>query len=131
MNFVGNSNREIDLRCAINRATKSEIIGELQELLQEKMLWFGVSKHVDEIAVAFSRENFETHDIVLKRRNNGKLQRVFETHRSYDALRYPLIFCYSENCYLIKNKMNSNKMITYNHGNLLQKVCNKFNQCCR
>lgn len=36
-------------------------------------------------------ENLEARDIVLHRRND-RLQRVYETHRPYDSLQYPIIF---------------------------------------
>ena len=43
-------------------------------------------------------ETSYTRDIVLKKRNST-IQRVCETHRSYDALQYPLLFCYGEDGY--------------------------------
>ena len=42
--------------------------------------------------------NIDSRDIVLEKRNN-RLQRVSETHRSYDALQYPLIFWQGEDGY--------------------------------
>ncbi|XP_075707181.1 LOW QUALITY PROTEIN: uncharacterized protein LOC142741727 [Rhinoderma darwinii] len=44
---------------------------------------------------------FENQDIVLQKRDN-QLQRVSETHRSYDALQYPLIFWQGEDEYNIQ-----------------------------
>ena len=41
---------------------------------------------LNKVAVVIVRENVESHDIILKRRNGGQLQRMSETHRSYDAL---------------------------------------------
>ncbi|XP_008178216.1 uncharacterized protein LOC103307737 [Acyrthosiphon pisum] len=46
---------------------------------------------IDEVAVVVVGENLESRDIVLHRRND-RLQRINETHRSYDALQYPIIF---------------------------------------
>ncbi|XP_016971963.2 uncharacterized protein LOC108039455 [Drosophila rhopaloa] len=54
---------------------------------------------INEVAVVIVGENVESRDIVLKRRDDGQLQRVYETHRSYDALQYPLMFCRGENRY--------------------------------
>ncbi|XP_054085138.1 uncharacterized protein LOC128921444 [Zeugodacus cucurbitae] len=45
---------------------------------------------IDEVAIIVVGENLESRDIVLHRRNN-KLQRIKETHRSYDALQYPIL----------------------------------------
>lgn len=39
-------------------------------------------------------------DIVIHKKNN-ELHRIVETHRSYDALQYPLIHIYGENGYSI------------------------------
>ena len=50
-------------------------------------------------------ENVDPRDIILKRRNGGQLQRVSETHRSYDALYYPLMFCRGEDGYHLNIKM--------------------------
>jgi hypothetical protein len=38
------------------------------------------------VAIAIVGENLETRDIVLIRRDTGQLQRIYETHRSYDAI---------------------------------------------
>ncbi|GBO98381.1 hypothetical protein EVAR_90591_1 [Eumeta japonica] len=46
---------------------------------------------IDEVAIVVVGENLESRDIVLHRRND-QLQRIKETHRSYDALQYPIIF---------------------------------------
>jgi len=45
----------------------------------------------DEVAIVIAGNDFQACDIILQKRNNS-LQRVTETHRSYDALQYPLIF---------------------------------------
>ncbi|XP_060882031.1 uncharacterized protein LOC132953677 [Metopolophium dirhodum] len=59
----------------------------------------------NEVAVVIVAENVASRDIVLKRRDGGQLQRVYETHRSYDALQYPLMFCRGEDGYHLNIKM--------------------------
>lgn len=46
---------------------------------------------IDEVAIIIVGEEFNSRDIVLHRRNN-QLQRICETHPSYDALQYPIIY---------------------------------------
>lgn len=46
---------------------------------------------VDEVAVVISGNEFDKRDIIIQRRGES-LQRISETHRSYDALQYPVIF---------------------------------------
>lgn len=53
---------------------------------------------IDEVAIIIVGEEFDDRDIILHRRNDN-IQRVSETHRSYDALQYPVIFCYGEDGY--------------------------------
>lgn len=60
---------------------------------------------VDEVAIAMVGENAEKRDIVLERRNSGQLQRIYETHRSYDALQYPLMFWRGDDGYHFNIKM--------------------------
>ena len=52
----------------------------------------------DEVAIVIAGNEFDRRDIVLEKKNN-QLQRVAETHRSYDALQYPLIFWAGEDGY--------------------------------
>ncbi|CAF1021035.1 unnamed protein product [Adineta steineri] len=52
----------------------------------------------NEIAVVIAGNEFDKRDIVLEKQN-GQLQSVSETHRSYDALQYPLIFWEGEDGY--------------------------------
>lgn len=59
---------------------------------------------IDEVAVVVVGDNLESRDIVLHLRNE-QLQRVKETHRSYDALQYPLIFWQGEDGYHFSIKM--------------------------
>lgn len=46
---------------------------------------------INEVAIVIVGEEFELHDIVLHHRNGG-IQRVSETHYSYDALQYLILF---------------------------------------
>ncbi|GFV95160.1 helitron_like_N domain-containing protein [Trichonephila clavipes] len=53
---------------------------------------------IDEVAIVIVGEEFNSRDIILHRRN-GDVQRVSETHRSYDALQYSILFCQGEDGY--------------------------------
>jgi len=53
---------------------------------------------VNEVAVLIAGQHFEKRDIILKNKDN-MLQRISETHRSYDALQYPLMFPRGEDGY--------------------------------
>ena len=55
----------------------------------------------NDVACVLIGEKGEKRDIVLQTRSN-ELQRVSETHISYDALQYPLIFCRGEDGFHIK-----------------------------
>ena len=46
---------------------------------------------VDEIAVVMTGDLTNNRDIVLQKRSN-QLVRIYEAHRSYDSLAYPLMF---------------------------------------
>lgn len=59
---------------------------------------------MDEVAIIIVGDQFNTRDIVLRRRDYV-LQRVSETHRCYDALQYPLMFCRGEDGYHFGIKM--------------------------
>ncbi|KIH53763.1 hypothetical protein ANCDUO_16097, partial [Ancylostoma duodenale] len=53
---------------------------------------------VNEVAVVMVGEDFDRRDIIIQKRNDS-LQRISETHRSYDALQYPVIFWEGEDGY--------------------------------
>lgn len=53
---------------------------------------------VNEIAVVIVDSEYDRRDIIIQRRSET-LQRIAETHRSYDALQYPLIFWQGEDGY--------------------------------
>lgn len=59
---------------------------------------------IDEVAIVIVGEQFESRDIILYRRNE-QLKRVAETHRSYDALQYPILFWKGEDGYDFSIKM--------------------------
>ena len=52
----------------------------------------------DEVAVIMVGSEYEKRDIILEKKNNT-LKRVTETHRSYDALQYPIIYWQGEDGY--------------------------------
>lgn len=135
--FIGNADHEVEQRCKIYRATKREIIAQLQQLLHEHNALVKLFKTalenmpsddhkiiiradkrpagaherqfnaptINEVAIVVIGENLESRDIVIKRRNDGQLQRVYETHRSYDALQYPLMFWKGDDGYHFFIKM--------------------------
>lgn len=53
---------------------------------------------INEVAVVMVGTEFNRRDIIIQRRNTN-LQRVSETHRSYDALQYPVLFWQGEDGY--------------------------------
>lgn len=59
----------------------------------------------NEVAVVIVGENLGSRDIIIRRRDGSNLQRISETHRSYDALQYPLIFPRGEDGYHFSIKM--------------------------
>lgn len=56
---------------------------------------------VDDVAVVISGDDCDRRDIVIQKRSDGLL-RISETHRSYDALQYPVIFPRGEDGYQIQ-----------------------------
>ncbi|GFV98002.1 hypothetical protein TNCV_4447631 [Trichonephila clavipes] len=53
---------------------------------------------MNEVSVLLVNQDCDKQDIVLRRHDN-RLQRISETHRSYDSLQYPLMFVYGEDGY--------------------------------
>ncbi|GFW37129.1 helitron_like_N domain-containing protein [Trichonephila clavipes] len=53
---------------------------------------------IDEGAIVIVGEEFNSRDIILHRRN-GEVQQVSETHCSYDALQYTILFWHGEDEY--------------------------------
>lgn len=65
-----------------------------------------------DIAIVMTDGETNARDIVLHKRN-AELQRVRETHRSYDALQYPILFWQDDDGYhfnILQN--NSTKKVT-------------------
>jgi hypothetical protein len=60
----------------------------------------------EEVAVVIAGEECESRHIVLHRRNDG-LKRIPETHRSYDALQYPILFWEGQDGYHFNIKMRN------------------------
>ncbi|XP_054715564.1 uncharacterized protein LOC129225044 [Uloborus diversus] len=54
----------------------------------------------NEVALMIVGQQFQQRDIILESRN-AKQQRISELHRAYDALQYPLMFCYGEDGYSV------------------------------
>ena len=61
---------------------------------------------IDEVAIVIVGEEFNSRDIILHRRN-GDVQRVSETHRSYDGLQYPILFWQGEDGYYFNIKLRN------------------------
>ncbi|XP_017873029.1 PREDICTED: uncharacterized protein LOC108620638 [Drosophila arizonae] len=60
---------------------------------------------IDEMAIQIVGECLGARDIVLTRRSTEQLQRISETHCSYDALQYPLMFWQGYDGYHFNIKM--------------------------
>jgi hypothetical protein len=61
---------------------------------------------IDEVAIVIVGKEFESRDIILHRRS-GDIQRVSETHRSYDGLQYPILFWRGDDGYHFNIKMRN------------------------
>ncbi|UYV74016.1 hypothetical protein LAZ67_11001852, partial [Cordylochernes scorpioides] len=123
--FMGNTDEQINRRCQLNVSTKREIVAELQNMFEQhneliklfktafeqmpsddykviiKADKTPIGQHaptIDEVAIVIVGEEFNSRDIILHRRNGG-VQKVSETHRSYDALQYPILFWQGEDGY--------------------------------
>lgn len=136
--FIGDTNEQVDQRCAFNSDTRREIVESLQNLFHERnelVRLFTTAieqmpaddykvviradkapagEHerrynaptIDEVAIVIVGDEFESRDIILHRRNDN-IQRVAETHRSYDALQYPIIFWQGEDGYHFNIKLRN------------------------
>lgn len=61
---------------------------------------------INEVAVVMVGDAFERRDIQIKRRDNT-VHTISDTHRSYDALQYPLIFWEGEDGYHLNIKQRN------------------------
>ncbi|XP_075437913.1 LOW QUALITY PROTEIN: uncharacterized protein LOC142476424 [Ascaphus truei] len=73
---------------------------------------------INEVAIVIAGEQFNTRDIILQRRGQS-LTHICETHRSYDALQYPLILWNGDDGYHFNimqvdptSKANTNKTVS-------------------
>ena len=97
---------------------------------------------VNEVAMILAGEQCGKRDIIIKFRDN-KVQRIYDTHRSYDALQYPLLFPGGQDGYhfgIPQSRENSRKtvscmdfyafylMIRPNNFNLLHRSRELFQQ---
>ncbi|CAE1282209.1 unnamed protein product [Acanthosepion pharaonis] len=69
----------------------------------------------NEISVIVSGDQHNRRDIVIESRGSG-LRRISETHRSYDALQYPLLFPYGEDGYHFGILQNGSTLKTVSCG---------------
>ena len=58
---------------------------------------------LNEVAIVVVGDNMKSRDIIIQQCNGSNLQSISETHRSYDALQYPLIFYRGEDGYHFGN----------------------------
>ncbi|XP_067131955.1 uncharacterized protein [Centruroides vittatus] len=131
--FVGEDDREANIRCSKFPDLRPNLIKQLQLMLHEvnpyiKDLKTAIDKispsesfkvviHADkkpqrehrgrfnaptanEVAVVLVDQHFDRRDIILESRSNS-LQRISEIHPAYDALQYPLMFCWGDDGYSI------------------------------
>lgn len=71
---------------------------------------------VNEVGIVMVGDSFEHRDIRIMRRNNTT-HIIADTHRSYDALQYPLIFWEGEDGYHINIKQRNPQTGEYNNYN--------------
>lgn len=74
----------------------------------------------NEVAIIIVGNEFDKRDIVIHKRSNV-LQRISETHRSYDALQYPLLFWEGEDGY----NFNVRQIDSVTHAPTNKKVSEK------
>lgn len=139
---MGNEDVETDQRCNISERIKREIISKLQVFFHQHNHLIRICKYalenmptdeyklvikadkiptndhkkrysvptINEIAIIMVEGN-KSRDIILHKRSS-ELTRVRETHRSYDALQYPLLFWRGDDGYHFNIfKTDSNKKV--------------------
>ncbi|XP_074115105.1 uncharacterized protein LOC141537825 [Cotesia typhae] len=150
--FVGDDDRERDIRCGLFSRLNLQLTHQLQMLLHKHNKYIldiqaaidSVPKNqkefkivinadrkpfeghkgrfnapqANEVAVLIVGQDFERRDIVIHSRSK-QLIRISETHRAYDTLQYPLMFCHGEDAYHInipkrdeKTKVTLNKTVS-------------------
>lgn len=71
---------------------------------------------INEVAIVMVGQEFSKRDIVLQKRD-CTLKRVSETHRSYDALQYPVLFWDGQDGYhiqILQTNTSEEKKVSYN-----------------
>lgn len=76
---------------------------------------------VNEIAILMVNTENTSRDIIIQKRDNT-LQKIRETHRSYDALQYPLIFWQGEDGYHFNIKQFDRKKNRENTKKVKKKI---------
>jgi len=80
--------------------------------------------NIHEVAIVIVDEEFNSRDIILCRRNDD-VQRVLETHCSYDGLHYPILFWQGEDGYHLNTHVICNhidNMLTIQSKRSLGKI---------
>ncbi|XP_055308584.1 uncharacterized protein LOC129572604, partial [Sitodiplosis mosellana] len=62
---------------------------------------------INEVAIVMVGTEFESRDIIIQKRD-ASLKRVTETHRSYDALQYPILFPKGEDDFIYRLMIREN-----------------------
>ncbi|KAJ8730634.1 hypothetical protein PYW08_002047 [Mythimna loreyi] len=80
----------------------------------------------NEVAVLLVDQECDKRDIVL-RTHDDRLQRISETHRAYDSLQYPLMFCRGEDGYHFAHYNVDPQTGSPNYNKKTYKNFNRFN----
>ncbi|GFY21464.1 ATP-dependent DNA helicase [Trichonephila clavipes] len=104
--FMANSDEQIEQRCHYNAGTRRGIVvvirADKRPVGQHERQFNAPT--IDEVEIVIVGKEFESRDIILHRRS-GDIQRVSETHRSYDGLQYPILFWRGDDGYHFNIKM--------------------------
>ncbi|KAL8592527.1 hypothetical protein ACOMHN_030212 [Nucella lapillus] len=129
--FMGNDQEQAEQRSSVVPGLRQDIVFNLQEMLHTSKTTLDrmptdemrvnihanrapQSEHeptTDEVAILIVSQQFEKRDIVIQKRDSS-LQRVSETHTSYDALQYPLMFWAGQDGYNLQVKYTNGKVIS-------------------
>ena len=82
----------------------------------------------EEVAVLMANEKYGRRDIVLQYVDDGHLDRISETHRSYDPLQYPVLFPKGEDGYSIDYRTSKDRKVSsmqfYSHMLMIRRLPN-------
>ncbi|GFW22104.1 helitron_like_N domain-containing protein [Trichonephila clavipes] len=99
--FIDSNTEQAEQRCKIVQQVKQDLVLKLQDMLQlpagEHSRRFN-EPTASVVAVIMARDQHGKRDIVLETRNSS-IQKIADTHKSYDALQYPLMFWQGEDGY--------------------------------